>query len=226
MKKIIDFLGRLAANNEREWFNAHKSEYLECKAEFDVFVEQLIAEVRKFDDSIGALTPADCTYRIYRDTRFSNDKRPYKLHFGAFICPEGKKSPFGGYYFQVGCDDSGYDSGCMLAVGDYICDPKVIKILREDIAFDGGAIFTDALAKAKKFELDWDGALKRCPAGFPADKPYSRYFRLKNFCLVRNPGVEFMLKPELAKAVAKELKTGRPFLSLLNRAIAYSLEEE
>ena len=92
MKTIIDYLSKLESNNNREWFNSHKSEYLDSKKQFDELVESIIREIRKFDDSIGLLTAADCTYRIYRDTRFSQDKSPYKTHLGAYIAPGGKKS--------------------------------------------------------------------------------------------------------------------------------------
>lgn len=100
MEEIIDFLNKLSANNNREWFNAHKEEYLHCKNLFEKFTIELIEGIRKFDESIGPLTISDCTYRIYRDTRFSLDKTPYKTHFGAFIVPEGKKSGYGATIFM------------------------------------------------------------------------------------------------------------------------------
>lgn len=226
MKRIIDFLGRLAANNNRVWFNAHKEEYLACKASFDDFVDRLIEAIRSFDDSVGPMTAKDCTYRIYRDTRFSSDKTPYKTHMGAFICPGGKKSGFAGYYFQVGPSDSGtFTDGCVLATGDYCCDPKVVKILREDIVMDSGAAFGSALEAAKGFRLDPDGSLKRCPAGFPADKPFSEWLKLKNFCLVGNVGTNYVLRPGLVKRLADDFSRTKPFLDLLNRAIDYARTE-
>ena len=224
MQRIIAFLRQLAANNNREWFAAHKAEYQACKAEFDRFVEQLVAAVRGFDDSIPALTPADCTYRIYRDTRFSKNKDPYKTHFGAFICPGGKKSPFSGYYVQVGPDDNGFDSGCVLATGNYCVDPKVLKILREDIELDRGEAFDKAVDSASGFRLDLDGSLKRCPRGFPADQPYSHWFLLKNYCLVSHVGVNYFLRPALINRLTDDLQKTKPFLDLINRAVEYSLD--
>lgn len=225
MKQIVEFLSRLEQNNDRTWFNAHKEEYLECKKHFDRFVEELVEAIRRFDPSIGPLTPADCTYRIYRDTRFSKNKAPYKTHFGAFICPGGKKSPYAGYYVQVGPADQGFDSGCVLAVGDYCCEPKVLRILREDIEADRGEAFDSALREASGFSLDTDGSLKRCPRDFPADKPYSHWFLLKNFCLVSNVGLRYMLSPALIRRLGADLCRTKPFLDLINRAIRYSIEE-
>ncbi|MDE6298708.1 MAG: DUF2461 domain-containing protein, partial [Muribaculaceae bacterium] len=102
MKKAIDFLKQLAANNNREWFNEHKEEYLQVKGEVEEFTQKLIDEVAKFEPEAAYLSPSDCLYRIYRDTRFSADKTPYKNHIGIYINPRGgKKSEFCGYYVHI-----------------------------------------------------------------------------------------------------------------------------
>ena len=94
MKRVYDFLCRLKENNNREWFNAHKAEYLHVQAVFNDFAAALIKEIEQWDNDISdsALALKDCTYRIYRDIRFSKDKSPYKTHMGAYICKGGKKS--------------------------------------------------------------------------------------------------------------------------------------
>jgi hypothetical protein len=76
------FLQKIAANNNREWFNDHKQEYLEAKEEFERVVDDAIKAIGTFDASIAHLTAKDCVYRFYRDTRFSKDKSPYKKHLG------------------------------------------------------------------------------------------------------------------------------------------------
>lgn len=225
MQKIISFLTALQAHNNREWFNDHKSWYVECKEMFDEFTTRFIAGIREFDDSIGPLTVKDCTYRIYRDTRFSADKTPYKTHFGAFVVPGGKKSGFSGYYLQIGANDKGYPGGCMLASGDYCCDTKVLRILREDISGDNGRQFAAALEAADGFHLDYEGALKRVPNGFPADKPYSDWLRLKNFCLLKEPGREYMLRDDMLERALADFRTTMPFLNLINNAVAFVRDE-
>ena len=83
-----------------------------------------------FSSSVKGLKVKDCTYRIYRDVRFSKDKSPYKTHMGCYICRGGKKSGYSGYYFHVATEQSDvYPSGHMLAVGDYCMEPKALKIL-------------------------------------------------------------------------------------------------
>ena len=92
MQTIIDFLRQLAANNNREWFTAHKDECKAAQAQFGAWVEGLAQRMAADDPTLAGLTARDMTYRIYRDTRFSHDKTPYKTHMGAFICRGGKKS--------------------------------------------------------------------------------------------------------------------------------------
>ena len=84
--RIISFLANVAANNNREWFQAHKDEYLACKEDFENGIDQLIRAISLFDPSVAHLAAKDCVYRFYRDIRFSPDKSPYKRHFGAYIC--------------------------------------------------------------------------------------------------------------------------------------------
>ena len=119
MKDIIQFLAALKQNNDRGWFPKHKAEYIAAQGAFNAFVEKLIAGIVSFDDSVSGVNVKDCIYRIYRDTRFSADKSPYKTHIGAFVCPGGRKSGYSGYYFQVGPEESGYPEGNMLATCIY-----------------------------------------------------------------------------------------------------------
>lgn len=66
-----------------------------------MFTAKAIDGIAAFDPSVRGLTVKDCTWRIYRDTRFSPDKTPYKTHMGAFVAPRGKKGGYSGYYFHV-----------------------------------------------------------------------------------------------------------------------------
>ena len=226
MKELITFLRQLECNNNREWFNAHKEEYLRLQARYNEFVEELIHEISLFDPSIATLTAKECTYRIYRDTRFSEDKSPYKRHMGAYICPGGKKSGYAGYYFHVSTGGSEYyPYAHMLATGDYCHTPEALRVLREDI-MSGEGDFERTLKQADPiFWLDKEGALKRNPKGFPADTPYSEYIRLKAYCLCYVPDDEFICAPNLAKRVAALFQTTKPFLDYINRGIAFSQNE-
>ena len=84
-RKIMHFLKGIAANNNRQWFQENKTEFETVKANFEEGVDKVIACLSTFDDEVSHLTAKDCTYRFYRDVRFSPDKSPYKRHFGVDI---------------------------------------------------------------------------------------------------------------------------------------------
>lgn len=221
MKEIISFLRDLSQNNNREWFTINKARYTAAAERFNAIVNELIREIARYDTSVIGLTAKDCTYRIYRDVRFSADKSPYKTHMGAFICRGGKKSGYSGYYFHIGTGGEGYPAAHMLAAGDYCCDPKVLQVLREDIVSGGGDF--DAIVQAARptFDLDREGALKRNPKGFEQETQYIEYLRLKAFCLVHTPSNDFMLADRLAQRTAALFESSKPFLDYINRAIEY-----
>jgi uncharacterized protein (TIGR02453 family) len=229
MDDIIRFLRALRDNNNRPWFMAHKDEYLRCQQQFDTLTASLIEGVASFDDTVRGLQPKDCTYRIYRDVRFSADKSPYKTHMGCYICPGGKKSGYVGYYFHIGtggADSDGYPTAHMLAVGDYCYEPRVLQILREDIAAGEGD-FDDIVRHqcSPHFWLDQTGALKRNPKGFSPDAPYPEYLRLKTFCLCYEPDDSFITSPHLAERVVELFRTTLPFTRYINRAIDFAHHE-
>ena len=185
MKTIIDFLTKLQKNNNKEWFHAHRSEYEHEQGRFNEFAQKFIAGIAEIDPSTNGLTLKECTYRIYRDTRFSNDKSPYKTHMGVFVAPEGKKSGKAGYYFHVSTGGNNYPNGNMLALGHYCYDKKVVEIVREDLV-DDGEKFEKMILSAQKcgFTLDMQDSLKRIPRGFENVNPkYSDYLRLKSYLI-------------------------------------------
>ena len=223
MKTVLQFLRDLAQHNDRAWFNEHKERYLAVQQRWNEFCESLIGEIGAFDPDIARLTLRDCTYRIYRDTRFSPDKSPYKTHFGVFLAPGGKKSMHAGYYFHVGTGESNeYPQGHMLAAGNYCYEPKAIQILREDISDGWESFQNEVLAVADpRFVVDQEGALKRVPKGYAPDAPYADWMRLKSYCLVMNVDDDFITQPDLAKRVAELFRTTKPFNDYINRAVDF-----
>ena len=184
MKEVIDFFRRLHDNNDRAWFDAHRTEWAHVKGCFAAFTEQLIAGIAEFDPTVRGLRVQDCTYRIARDTRFSPDKSPYKTYIGAYIAPKGKKSGFAGYYFHIEpCCDSLVWSN-LLSAGLYCPEPVVLRSVREEI-LDNGAEIAAAIRKAKGFGIVEENKLKRVPTGFPADSEYAEMLKLKDFYIAR-----------------------------------------
>ena len=220
MKTVIEFLKELQRNNNRVWFEANRTRYREAAEQFAAFVERLIVGIAGFDPSIGNLSAADCTYRIYRDTRFSLDKSPYKTHMGAYICPHGKRSGYAGYYFHIEPTGSGFVGGHLLSAGLYRPSPEILRGVREEIR-DNGQDFIEALEQASGFALCHDNTLKKIPNGFPADSPYAEYFKLKDFFLERYVNERFMCMKEerLLARTLEQFRTAQPFNAFLNRAI-------
>ena len=221
MKQVLRYLHSLSLHNDKVWFEAHKADYLKAKATVGELAVKLIEGIRAFDDTIGPLSASDCTYRIYRDVRFSKDKSPYKTHMGIFVNRGGKKSGYSGYYFHV--DGNG---GHMLAVGNYFTEPKVLKVLREDILLGGGDFRRILDGLAPGLGVDTSESLKKVPKGFPAEGPDAEFFKLKNFCLVQPLDDEVVLAPDLAERALAAFRTGKPFLDYVNRAIGYCREEQ
>ena len=126
-KLILDFLRQVAMNNNRPWFQEHKAAYEAAKMEFERGVAQALEHYVGFDDSLAHLRVKDCTYRFYRDTRFSPDKSPYKNHMGAYISARGKKSLHGGYYIHLEPD------ACLVACGSYWLPTNILTSCRNEI---------------------------------------------------------------------------------------------
>ena len=222
MKEILAFLNELEQHNEREWFLAHKADYQAAAARFNDFSAELIEGIRSFDDTIGLLTPKDCTYRIYRDIRFSKDKTPYKTHMGCYVNRGGKKSGYSGYYFHVGAKGTGH----IVALGDICCTPEVLKIVREDIQMGEGD-FRRILSQADpRLYVDETSALKRVPAPFPPDTPDALFYRLKYYCLCYEPDTRWITSKDLVKRILDIFQSAKPFLDYINRAVEYVHEEQ
>jgi len=221
MKTCISFLRELIANNHKEWFDANRDYYRKAKDEFDLFIERLIVEIRLFDPSIGQITAKDCVYRIYRDVRFSNDKTPYKNHFGAYIAQGGRKSLLGGYYFHIEPANAGYLNHSMWAGGIYCPDAPTLKAIRTDIceypeeykAIIHNKNFTDTF---KWFD---GNMLTTAPKGFPKDFPDIDLIKRKDYTYYRNIDDSTLYSDHLLEETIRVFKLMLPFNKFMNRAI-------
>lgn len=221
MDSVLQFLQDLRGHNERAWFEANRTHYVAAQAAFNQMVEQLIPGIASFDGNIRNLTVAQCTYRIYRDLRFSHDKTPYKTHFGAYICPGGKNSGYAGYYFHLEPSDSDRMGESLIACGLYCPDKNVLNSVREEIT-DNGAAFDAAVRQAAGFVWDGQPPLKKIPQGFPADTPYGDYLKRRDYCLFRPIPGTLRNTRQLLDFCLEGFRSAEPFNSILNRAVAYA----
>jgi uncharacterized protein (TIGR02453 family) len=214
--RITDFLEALKENNNRDWFQKNKKWYDEIKAEFDVFTTALIANISKIDKDIAYLEPKDCTYRIYRDTRFSLDKTPYKTNIGAYIVKGGKKSGLAGYYFHI---EPGLN---MLAGGIYMPMPDVLKKLRTEI-YENIDEFLEIINNkqfVKHFgKIDVDMKLKSAPKDFPKDFQYIEYLKFKNYSVSKSFNNELLHSNKIMDEVTTVFSALLPLNRFLNNAV-------
>lgn len=232
MKTLLEFLEVLRRNNNREWFADHKAEYRLVQQETEDITARLIDGISSFDGSVSGLSPRDCTYRIYRDTRFSKDKLPYKTHIGIYVCPGGKKSGMSGYYFHIEPPTpaepepcNGFSGGSLISVGLYMPEAAVLKSIREEICYNGEE-FLRNVSKAEGFSLNRSNALKRIPLGFPSDSPYADYLKLKDIYLEKRMDENILLSGDYISWAVGAFATAYDFNCQLNRAVEYAFENE
>jgi len=212
---ILDFLKQLAANNEREWFNSHKELYKAASDEFDKLLTVLIARIGEFDASIRHLQPKDCTYRIYRDIRFSSDKRPYKTHMGGFISAKGKKSLHCGYYFHI------EPEGSLFAGGTYGLTPKQLQEIRYSIydSIEEYRHIIEGKQFKKYFPTIGEAQLKVNPKGFPKDFAYMDLLKPKDFTVWHFFNDSFFNQPDFIDTWVDMAKVSKPFIDFMNYTV-------
>jgi uncharacterized protein (TIGR02453 family) len=213
--KLLDFLTRLARNNNRDWFNDNKKEYIDLKEEFELFINKLISEIKQIDSFTSNLSAKDCVYRIYRDVRFSKNKVPYKTHFGANITYGGRKSPFAGYYVHI-------EPGSSFAGGGiHRPEANVLKELRYEI-MDRTDEFKNIIS-AQKFKKNfpeiYGEQLKTAPKGFPKDFKDIALLRYKSYALVHKIDDEVIKSTRFEDYLLNLYNTAKPFNAFFNKVI-------
>ncbi|MDR1342020.1 MAG: DUF2461 domain-containing protein [Prevotellaceae bacterium] len=212
----LAFLRKLSNNNNREWFNAHKDEYLAAKADAEQLAMQLVAGIREFDDSIGELAPKECMFRIYRDARFSYDKSPYKTNLGVVVQRGGKKSSFACYYAHV------EPGSCFLSGGIYMPEPSTLKALRQSIDVNSEEFLE--IIKEKNFKKYFsaivdENKLMKAPQGFNKNSPVVEFLKHKDFYVMRGVTDEEICSKSYLKQTLQAFKALKPLNDFFNAAI-------
>ena len=175
----LKFLKDLAKHNDREWFEKNKPRYIEAKAGFEGVITAVLKELQKFDNGLANLDPKKLPFRIYRDVRFSKDKRPYKTNMGAGFSPNGRLIQEPGYYLHVEPGNKSFIAG-----GIYMPDANNLAKIRQEIDYNPDRL--RKILSAKKFKGLFDGfdefdKLKTMPKGYGKDHPNSDWIKLKSF---------------------------------------------
>lgn len=209
----LQFFKDLAANNNRDWFQANKKRYeSSVKKPFELFVADLISELKKHDKSIN-IKPSDAIFRINRDIRFSKDKTPYKLNASAVISRDGRKTDgASGVYVELGPEK------LALAGGIYMPDKDKLQDIRDGIAKNPKS-FMKVLSD-KTFVKVW-GELqgeknKILPAEHKKVAEVCPYIYNKQFYFWVELEPKIILTDKLMKTVVDHYLAGKPVGDFLN----------
>jgi uncharacterized protein (TIGR02453 family) len=214
--KTFKFLKELRTNNNRDWFNANKLGFEEVKSEFEAFIADLIPRIAAFDPPIARLEPKKCIFRIYRDTRFSKDKTPYKTNLGAHLAAYADKPhDRAGYYIHL------EPGNTFLAGGAYLPPAPWLRAIRESIDRHGEE-FNEVLNSAgfKKYFDEMEGEkLKTRPKDYPEDHPHIELLRYKSFLAVHRVSDKDAMAVNFTEHVVQVFKALKPFDDFLNKSL-------
>lgn len=218
MESILSFLRSLARNNNREWFEKNKSKYLAARAEFEEFVTRLCKDLPSVDPSLASIDPKKSIFRIYRDVRFSKDKRPYKTNFAAGFSSIGKGLGLPGYYLHI---EPGGKS--IVAGGLYMPEAEKLAKVRQEIDYNGDTLHRILADKKFKKWFDglWDGdQLKTVPRGYSKDHPDAALLKMKSFITEHVFSDDEVKNPRFYKSVLASFEALRPLNHYLTDAIS------
>jgi uncharacterized protein (TIGR02453 family) len=216
-KQGLTFLQELKENNDREWFTPRKAVFEESvKAPMVALVEAVNGELASFAPEY-LTEPARAVYRIYRDTRFSNDKTPYKTHIAANLHKQGAdKHAAAGYYFSLGADQ------IEIAAGVYMPGPEELLRLRQYISgnFEEFSKLAGDKNVARLMGALQGDSLARPPKGFAADDPAIEWIKKKQWHYYKTDmELAVALTPKFLPEIVKRLKAMAPMVTFFNRGL-------
>ncbi len=214
----IDFLKKLARNNNRDWFNAHKERYLLAKENVESFLDQLIIKMNTHDQ-LETSSGKKALYRIYSDVRFSKDKTPYKPRFAGHL-RRTKPMLRGGYYFRI------KPGGSRLVCGFTYPNPDDLKKIRQDIFYNYEAWNKLLMAKAMiaNFGVMQGEMVKTTPKGFSKDHPAIDLLRYKQYWFEHTFTDSEVLDNGFLENVNKTFKGIRPFFDYMSEILTTDLD--
>ncbi|OFY97000.1 MAG: TIGR02453 family protein [Bacteroidetes bacterium RIFCSPLOWO2_12_FULL_31_6] len=212
-KSNVDFLNQLRKNNNRDWFNANKEEYLKQYENTIAFADDLLFELKKHDN-IETVSGKKSLFRIYRDVRFSKDKSPYKTHWaGGF--KRATKQLRGGYYFHIEPGNS------MVGGGFWAPNKEDLQRIREDIAADATNLRT--IINSKSFKETFGSLageqLKTCPKGFDKSNSAVDLLRYQQFIVIKKFTDQEVLSSDFVYLLNDTFKKMRPFFDYMSESV-------
>ena len=215
-KEMTTFFRSLKRNNRREWFQPRKHVFEQhVKEPMIELVTALNRDFAKFAPEFVS-DPKKAIFRIYRDTRFSSDKTPYKTHIAAsFARRGGERLAAGGFYFSVSHDQ------IEVAGGIYHPEPETMLVVRNHIAEhrqDLRRLLADRKVRRLLGDLQGD-ALTRAPKGFDPAHPAIQLIKMKDWILDTTLDPALGTSPRLYKELADRFRAMTPLIEFLNRPL-------
>lgn len=212
--RVLEFLHRLSENNDRAWFLAHKTQYERDVLEPTLdFIHALVEPLARLSPRLLCIPKRSggSLMRIYRDTRFARDKRPYKTNVGIHFRHDAFGDVHGpGCYFHIGTDE------CFLGAGIWRPDRVAVTKIRERILAHprGWRALKRSTTRDGLFAFD-GAALKRAPHGVPPDHPDVEDLKRKDFFVVRNFDESLLFTPDLVAFTTEHFARTAPLLRFL-----------
>lgn len=216
--ETLDFLSKLSKNNNREWFEANRKLYENCRAGFTTFIEHWLAELKEKDILLADLNAKNALFRINRDVRFSANKAPYKVNFSAYLAKGGKKFPGAGYYFHL------EPGASFFAAGVWMPEAPLLQSIRQEIDYNY-LDFEKILAstKFKKHFQELEGErLSRPPKGYNPDNPAIERIKHKSFIVSTKLNPELNSSEEFLHHLVEVSTAAIPLVYFLNQALVES----
>jgi len=215
---LFQFLGELALNNEREWFQEHRARYeSEVREPARALIRALEPHVRRVSKQlvVSDKKVGGSLMRIHRDVRFSSDKTPYKTNVGIqFRHTAGKDVHAPGIYVHIEVGSA------FLGVGMWHPDKDALAALRCSIVEKPAAWVRvrDKAAQANGWELRGD-SLKRPPRGFDADHPLIDDLKRKDFISVLELSPKMVIRPDFVEQIGARMREAKPLLAWQAKAL-------
>lgn len=210
----FSFLSDLSRNNDREWFNSHKHRFEAAKEEIHAFSSILLPFLQELDPNIPKiLKPKNIVFRIYRDIRFSKDKKPYKSHFGLWFPAHNNKESGPGYYLHIEPGKS------FLGAGYWKPSTNHLRLIRQEIDYNS-YMFHEIIDVFKDtFDFNWHDSLVRPPKGFDDRNPDISFIKLKSFEVVAALSDESILDSNSIENIYKMFRNTNKYVNFLNLAL-------
>lgn len=220
-KDNFKFLRALQKNNNREWFSEHKAEYVAAHENTIAFAGDVLAGMKKIDLIVDT-TGKKSLHRIYRDTRFSKDKTPYKSHWsGGFA--RATKELRGGYYFYLQPGNKSYVGG-----GFWGPNSSDLLHIRKQIESDSAEL--RKILKSSSFRKTFGelrgSMLKTAPKGFAKDHEDIDLLRYKSFIIKAPFSDAEVLSDSFSKQMVAKFKRMRPFFDYMSEILTTDLNGE